>query len=101
MAWLYLIIASFGEIFGVMFINLYVAHMRLVWLLSLIAVFTAGFFFLYLVMHSIALRAAYVIWPELDDAFAVIIGILFLHEYSIYCMMFFIYTIFASAGGCV
>jgi|SRR5699024_700531 len=99
MAWLYLIIASFGEIFGVMFINLYVAQKRLVWLLSLIAVFTAGFFFLSLAMQSIALGTAYAIWTGLGAAGAVLIGVLFFHESANWKRMFFLACIIAGAVG--
>ena len=99
MAWLYLIIASFGEIFGVMFINLYVAEKRLLWLVSLIAVFTGGFFFLSLAMQHIALGTAYAIWTGLGAAGAVLVGVLFFNESANWKRMFFLACIITGAVG--
>src|SRR5690625_3214499 len=77
MAWVFLVIASFGEIFGVMYINMFVRNKSLFSLFMIILSMGLGFLFLSLAMRDIPLGTAYAIWTGLGAAGAVLIGILF------------------------
>lgn len=99
MAWLYLILASFGEIFGVMSINLYLRKKAVSWLLLIVLTFGSGFFFLSLAMRDIALGTAYAIWTGLGAAGAVLMGILFFKESAGWKRILFLCCIIAGAVG--
>ncbi|WP_062107971.1 DMT family transporter [Bacillus niameyensis] len=99
MAWLYLVIASFGEIFGVMCINLYLRNKSLGWLLMIIFTFGGGFLFLSLAMRDIPLGTAYAIWTGLGAAGAVLLGILFFKESAGWRRILFLFCIIAGAVG--
>ncbi|TQS70636.1 multidrug efflux SMR transporter [Ornithinibacillus gellani] len=99
MAWIYLIIASFGEIFGVMGINLYLQKKSLPRLGILIITFGFGFVFLSMAMQSIPLGTAYAIWTGLGAAGAVIMGILFFNESASWKRIAFLCCIIAGAAG--
>ncbi|RWR10083.1 multidrug efflux SMR transporter [Siminovitchia fortis] len=99
MAWLFLVIASFGEIFGVMTINIYNERKSLFWLLAMIMTFGLGFYFLSLAMREIQLGTAYAIWTGLGAAGAVLMGILFFKESAGWKRMLFLSFIIAGAVG--
>lgn len=99
MAWIFLIIASFGEIFGVMAINIYNQKKSFLWLLSMILTFGFGFYFLSLAMKEIQLGTAYAIWTGLGAAGAVLMGILFFKESAGWKRMLFLSCIIAGAVG--
>jgi len=99
MAWIYLVIASFGEIFGVLGINLYLRKRSIGWLTFLIVVFGGGFLFLSLALREIQLGTAYAIWTGLGAAGAVLIGILFFKESADRKRIFFLACIIAGAVG--
>ncbi|WP_144461265.1 DMT family transporter [Siminovitchia fortis] len=99
MAWLFLVIASFGEIFGVMTINIYNERKSLFWLLAMIMTFGLGFYFLSLAMREIQLGTAYAIWTGLGAAGAVLMGILFFKESAGWKRMLFLSFIIAGAIG--
>lgn len=99
MAWVYLVLASFGEIFGVMSINLYLQKKNYVWLLSIIGTFSAGFFFLSLAMREIPMGTAYAIWTGLGAAGAVLMGILFFKESAGWKRIVFLLLIIGGAVG--
>lgn len=99
MAWIFLVIASFGEIFGVMSINLYLRSKSIGWLLSIILTMGLGFVFLSLAMREIPLGTAYAIWTGLGAAGAVIMGILFFRESAGWKRLLFLSFIIAGAVG--
>ncbi|GIN90417.1 QacE family quaternary ammonium compound efflux SMR transporter [Siminovitchia terrae] len=99
MAWLFLVIASFGEIFGVMTINIYNERKSFFWLLIMILTFGFGFYFLSLAMKEIQLGTAYAIWTGLGAAGAVLMGILFFKEPASWKRMLFLSFIIAGAVG--
>lgn len=99
MAWVYLVIASLGEIFGVMSINFYLRYRTFTWLLILILTFGFGFFFLALAMRDIQLGTAYAIWTGLGAAGAVIMGIFFFKESAGWRRIMFLFFIIAGAVG--
>ena len=99
MAWYYLIIASFGEIFGVMGINLYLKKRSFFWLMMIIVSMGFGFVFLSLAMKSIPLGTAYAIWTGLGATGAVIMGIIFFKESASVFRLLFLTCIITGAVG--
>src|SRR5690625_4356400 len=99
MAWIYLIIASLGEIFGVVFINLYLQKKSWFRLLLLIATFGFGFYFLSLAMQGIPMGTAYAVWTGLGAAGAVLMGILFFKESADWRRLLFLACIICGAAG--
>lgn len=99
MAWFYLIIASFGEIFGVLCINLYLQKRSLARLGLLVVTFTFGFVFLSLAMQSIPMGTAYAVWTGLGAAGAVLIGIFFFKEGANWKRLLFLACIISGAVG--
>lgn len=99
MAWLYLFIASFGEIFGVMSINVYIRKKSLFWLFMIVLTMGLGFVFLSLAMRDIPLGTAYAVWTGLGAAGSVIAGILFFQESAGWKRMFFLSLIITGAVG--
>lgn len=99
MAWLYLAIASLGEIFGVMFINLFIQKKTFLRLVLLIATFALGFIFLSLAMQEIPMGTAYAVWTGLGAAGAVMMGIIFFRETASWKRIFFLSCIIGGAVG--
>ena len=99
MEWIYLIIASFGEIFGVMSINLYLKKRKFFWLLMIIVSMGVGFLFLSLAMKSIPLGTAYAIWTGLGATGAVLMGIIFFKESASITRLLFLTCIISGAVG--
>jgi len=99
MAWVYLVIASFGEILGVMGINLFIQKKSIPRLLLVIITFTFGFIFLALAMRDIPMGTAYAVWTGLGAVGAVLMGILFFKEAAGWKRMVFLSFIIAGAVG--
>lgn len=99
MAWIYLFIASFGEIFGVASINMYLKRKTWKWLLTIVVVFSLGFYFLALAMRDIPLGTAYAIWTGLGATGAVIMGVLFFQEPMSRLRLAFLTLIICGAVG--
>lgn len=99
MAWFYLILASFGEIFGVMCINLFLRKKSFFRLLMLVVSFSFGFLFLSLAMRDIPMGTAYAVWTGLGAAGAVLIGIVFFREPAGWKRMLFLSMIIGGAVG--
>lgn len=99
MSWIYLIIASFGEIFGVMSINLYLKSRSYFWLAMIVVSMGLGFLFLSLAMKSIPLGTAYAIWTGLGATGAVLMGIVFFKEPSSILRLLFLTCIISGAVG--
>ncbi|TXL65858.1 multidrug efflux SMR transporter [Cerasibacillus terrae] len=99
MYWIYLVIASFGEIFGVASINLYLKKKTGYRLLLIVLTFSFGFLFLRLAMKGIPLGTAYAVWTGLGAAGAVIMGILFFKESADWKRIAFLFCIIIGAVG--
>ncbi|WP_240374704.1 DMT family transporter [Bacillus piscicola] len=99
MGWLFLVIASFGEIFGVMSINLYIQKKTITRLLLMVLTFTGGFWFLSLAMEDIPMGTAYAVWTGLGAAGAVLMGIIFFKESAGWKRIVFLTCIIAGAAG--
>ena len=99
MAWVYLVIASFGEIFGVMCINLFVRQKNVLPFVLLVLSFSGGFLFLSLAMRTIPMGTAYAIWTGLGAAGAVLIGMVFFGESAGWKRMLFLTCIIGGAVG--
>ncbi|HLR80867.1 MAG TPA: multidrug efflux SMR transporter [Bacillota bacterium] len=99
MAWIYLVIASLGEILGMMSINLYLQKRTIQRLLLIVVTFSFGFIFLSLAMRGISLGTAYAVWTGLGAAGAVLMGILFFNESANWKRIVFLCCIIAGAVG--
>lgn len=99
MAWVYLAIASLGEIFGVMSINLFIQQKSIKRLLVVVVTFAFGFLFLALAMKEIQMGTAYAVWTGLGAAGAVIMGILFFKESASWKRLVFLTFIISGAVG--
>jgi len=99
MAWFYLFIASFGEIFGVASINIFLQKKNVRWLIILVLTFTFGFVFLALAMQEIPLGTAYAIWTGLGATGAVLMGIFFFKESASLLRLLFLTCIITGAVG--
>lgn len=99
MAWIYLVIASIGEILGVLSISLYLRQRSLARLSLIVATFTFGFVFLSLAMRDIPMGTAYAVWTGLGAAGAVLIGIIFFKEGSNWKRLLFLSCIIGGAVG--
>src|SRR5699024_3800487 len=99
MAWIYLIIASLSEIFGVMSINLYLKKKSFGWLTILILAFGFGFIFLSLAMRGISLGTVYAIWTGLGADGEVLMGLIFFKESAGLKRILFLFCIIAGAVG--
>lgn len=99
MAWIYLAIASLGEIFGVASINLYIRKRTIPRLLLICLTFGFGFFFLSLAMRDLPMGTAYAVWTGLGAAGAVLMGILFFKEAAGWQRLFFLCCIITGAAG--
>ncbi len=99
MAWVLLIIASFGEIFGVMSINLYLRKRSFTRLLLIIITFTFGFFFLSKAMQEIPMSTAYAVWTGVGAGGAVLMGIIFFKESASWLRILFLFLIISGVTG--
>ena len=99
MAWIYLVIASLGEIFGVMCINLFLQKRNWQRLLMIVITFSFGFLFLSLAMRDIPMGTAYAVWTGLGAAGAVLMGIIFFKETAGWKRIFFLCLIIGGAVG--
>lgn len=99
MAWFYLFIASFGEIFGMAAINLYIEKKNWQRLLLVVIAFSFGFLFLGLAMIDIPLATAYAVWTGLGATGAVIMGVLFFKESISLLRIIFLTLIITGAVG--
>ncbi|PTQ55785.1 MAG: Quaternary ammonium compound-resistance protein SugE [Candidatus Carbobacillus altaicus] len=99
MAWVFLVLASFGEIFGVISLNLYVRQKTFPRLALVGITFGLGFLFLSQAMQEIPMSTAYAIWTGLGAAGAVLTGILFFGESAGWKRLLFLGCIIAGAVG--
>lgn len=99
MAWVYVMIASLGEIFGVASINMYLRRKSLFWFVALVLSFAFGFFFLGLAMRDIPLGTAYAVWTGLGATGAVLMGVFFFKEPASVKRILFLTCIIAGAVG--
>lgn len=99
MAWIFLVIASLGEIFGVMSINLFLQKRSFGRVLLICLTFGSGFAFLSLAMRDIPMGTAYAVWTGLGAAGAVLMGILFFKESAGWKRLFFLCCIIVGAAG--
>ena len=99
MAWFYLFIASFGDIFGVASSNIFLQKKNVRWLIILVLTFTFGFVFLALAMQEIPLGTAYAIWTGLGATGAVLMGIFFFKESASLLRLLFLTCIITGAVG--
>src|SRR5690625_3216580 len=97
MEWFFLILASFGEIFGVASINLFLKKRSLLWLGAVVVTFAFGFFFLALAMEKIPMATAYAVWTGLGATEALLSCIICFRDPAGILRLIFITFIFSSA----
>ncbi|HZK43454.1 MAG TPA: multidrug efflux SMR transporter [Syntrophomonadaceae bacterium] len=99
MAWVFLVVASLGEIFGVMSINLYLQKKNFKRFMLILITFGFGFFFLSCAMQEIPMSTAYAVWTGIGAAGAVLMGILFFEESAGWKRIVFLFFIITGAAG--
>lgn len=99
MAWFYLFIASFGEIFGMASINLYIDQKNWQRLSLVVITFSFGFLFLGLAMNYIDLATSYAVWTGLGATGAVLMGVIFFNESINLLRILFLALIITGAVG--
>lgn len=99
MAWVFLVVASLGEIFGVMSINLYLQKKNFKRFMLILITFGFGFFFLSRAMQEIPMSTAYAVWTGIGAAGAVLMGILFFEESAGWKRIVFLFFIITGAAG--
>lgn len=99
MAWVFLMLASLGEVLGVMSINLYLQKKSWPRLVLIIIIFCLGFLCLSQAMKEIPMSTAYSIWTGLGAAGAVLVGILFFKEPADFKRILFLSFIICGAAG--
>src|SRR5690625_4343791 len=97
--WLFLIIASYGDIFGVLCMNLYIQKKTIGRKTLVVGTFGFGFLFLSMAMRGIPLGTAYAVWTGLGAAGAVLMGIFFFNESASWKRIAFLFCIIAGAVG--
>lgn len=99
MAWFLLIVASFGEIFAMASINLYLQKRTFFRLFMIGFCFGFGFFFLWWAMRTIQMGLAYAVWAGLGAAGSVLVGIVFFKEGADWKRIVFLSCIIVGAAG--
>ncbi|WP_347861989.1 multidrug efflux SMR transporter [Salimicrobium sp. PL1-032A] len=99
MAWIYLMIAGFGEMFGVLMINKFHSDRTLPSLLLLITGFTASFVFLALAMETLPMGLAYAVWTGIGASGGALFGMLLYGEPRDGKRIFFLSMIIAAVVG--
>ncbi|ALX47148.1 DMT family transporter [Lentibacillus amyloliquefaciens] len=99
MSWIYLIIAGFGEIFGVMGITKVNQKKSVFSFTWLIGGFLFSFLFLTLAMENLPMGTAYAIWTGIGTAGSAIAGMIFYGESTDWRRILFIGMIIAAAVG--
>lgn len=99
MAWIYLIIASFGEISGMACINLYINRPTILRMLLICVTFGFGFLFLSLAMRHLPMGISYAVWTGLGAAGTVLMDILLFNEEASWQRLFFVGCIIIGAAG--
>ncbi|HLR61311.1 MAG TPA: multidrug efflux SMR transporter [Lentibacillus sp.] len=99
MSWLYLFIAGFGEVLGVLGINKVNQGKSLFAFTWLIGGFLFSFVFLTLAMEELPMGTAYAIWTGIGTAGSAIAGMIFYNESTDWRRIIFISMIIAAAVG--
>lgn len=99
MEWIFLMIASLGEVFGVASINIFLVKRSLLWLGVVVLTFGFSFFLLSLAMEVIPIGTAYAIWTGLGATGAVLSGIVFFKEPAGALRLLFLTFIITGAVG--
>ena len=99
MDWIFLLIASFGEIFGVMGINKVNQEKSIASFGFLFGGFSISFVFLALAMQTIPMGTAYAVWTGVGTAGSALVGILLFNESHDWRRILFIAMILSAAVG--
>lgn len=99
MSWIYLLIAGFIEVLGVIVMKQLVLSGRKIFIFILVLLFMLSFGFLSLSMRELSMGTAYAVWTGIGAAGGVICGILFFKESkSVLKLVFLTLIIICSIG---
>lgn len=99
MSWIYLLIAGFIEVLGVIVMKQLVLSGRKIFIFILVLLFMLSFGFLSLAMRELSMGTAYAVWTGIGAAGGVICGILFFKESkSVLKLVFLTLIIICSIG---
>jgi paired small multidrug resistance pump len=99
MAWISLIIAGFGEVFGVAMVNKFHHDRKWHSMVLLVFGFSASFILLSYSMKTISMGTAYAIWTGIGASGGAIVGMLFYNESKDWKRILFISLIIVSVIG--
>ena len=99
MSWVYLFIAGFMEILGVIVMKQFVLSGRKIFIFILMFLFMLSFGFLSLAMQELSMGTAYAIWTGIGAAGGVVCGILFFKESKSISKCIFLILIIACSVG--
>jgi paired small multidrug resistance pump len=99
MAWIFLIIAGFCEVMGVISMKWASTKKNLIGVFAVGLSFTFSFFFLSQAMHDLPMGTAYAIWTGIGTAGSSILGIILFKESSDWLRIMFISFIMIGAIG--
>lgn len=99
MAWVFLILAGFGEVAGVFSMKMASERKNTLSFLSLVTSFSLSFFFLSRAMQELPMGTAYAVWTGIGTAGSVIIGILFFREPADWRRIMYLSCIVIGAVG--
>ncbi|MCH5337071.1 MAG: multidrug efflux SMR transporter [Campylobacter sp.] len=99
MSWVYLLIAGFIEVLGVIVMKQLVLSGRKIFIFILMCLFMLSFGFLSLAMRELSMGTAYAVWTGIGAAGGVICGILFFKESKSVSKFIFLALIIACSVG--
>jgi paired small multidrug resistance pump len=99
MGWIFLLIASLGEIFAVMYIQFFLRRKSFFHVSMIVVSFGFGFLFLSLALQTITLSIAYAVWTAIGALGNVLMGIFFFHESTGWKRLMFLGCIIVGAVG--
>ncbi|ASK62797.1 QacE family quaternary ammonium compound efflux SMR transporter [Virgibacillus phasianinus] len=99
MAWIFLVMAGFGEVVGVIGINKVNQNKNISSLLILFSGFLISFVFLSIAMETIRMSTAYAVWTGIGTVGSALIGILIYNESADWRRIVFIAMILSAAIG--
>lgn len=99
MEWIYLILAGFMEVVGVIGVKRVSINNNLINNIMLYGGFLISFQLLRLAMETIPLSTAYAVWTGIGTIGATIVGILFYHESKNPLRLLYIFGIIIAIAG--
>ncbi len=90
MSWVFLLLAGFSEIFGVICMKNFALGVSRLYFVGVFASFALSLGLLYLALKDIPMSVAYAIYTGMGASFAVLIGIMLYRESASFVKLFFV-----------